>query len=164
MIDKVAIVPLACNSSKLKCGKSRFKMGWYLVHFKEGVTAANPLNNIVAGETGTINARELVPIDTITRIIVRLLSGPRPDLHLFLARMEDELGMFPISRRRRMRFGLMKQFLAQFLAPLLTQEKNRVRTAEEGHGTTFECIFMYLFLGLYIQRLFLVIVGTLLFQ
>jgi hypothetical protein len=50
-----------------------------------------------------------------------------------------------------------------FFAPLLTQEKNRVRTAEEGHGTTFECIFMYLFLGLYIQRLFLVIVGTLLF-
>jgi hypothetical protein len=41
-----------------------------------------------------------------------------------------------------------------FFAPLLTQKKNLVRTAEEGHGTTLECIFMYLFLGLYIQRFF----------
>jgi hypothetical protein len=41
-----------------------------------------------------------------------------------------------------------------FFAPLLTREKNLVRTAEEGHGTTLRCIFMYLSLGLYIQRFF----------
>jgi hypothetical protein len=36
--------------------------------------------------------------------------------------------------------------------------------AEEEHGITFGCIFMYLCLGSYIQKLFLVIVGTSLFQ
>jgi hypothetical protein len=45
-------------------------------------------------------------------------------------------------------------YVQPFFAPLLTQERNQVRTAEEGHGTTLECIFMYLFLGLYIQKLF----------
>jgi hypothetical protein len=58
----------------------------------------------------------------------------------------------------------MQTGVRPFFAPLLTQEKNLVRTAEEGHGTTLRCIFMYLCLGLYIQKLFLVIVGTLLFQ
>jgi hypothetical protein len=51
-----------------------------------------------------------------------------------------------------------------FFALLLTQEKNRLRTTKEWHSITFGCIFMYIYLGLYIQRFFLVIVRTLLFQ
>jgi hypothetical protein len=51
-----------------------------------------------------------------------------------------------------------------FFALLLTQEKNRLRTTKEWHSITFGCIFMYIYLGLYIQKFFLVIVRTLLFQ
>jgi hypothetical protein len=57
-----------------------------------------------------------------------------------------------------------KWHVRPFFASLLTQERNQVSTAEERDGITLGCIFMYFSLGLYIKRLFLVIVETLLFK